>query len=120
MEYGRARVISYADGSRQIDVMQRVCVLADLCLGRWKFLSPSPFGPNQIAVDNHFEVTFHGWVCRSSQEQAHVHLRFCVSACKRWRMYITRCTAELAGTLFRTLSPIHTYTHNAQSRAPYQ
>ena len=53
-------VFSGADGSRQIDVVQRVCVSTDLCVGCWKALATCLFGPNQVTVHNHFEITFHG------------------------------------------------------------
>ena len=35
-----------------------VCARMDLCVGRREALVPWLFGPNQVAVDHHFEVTF--------------------------------------------------------------
>ena len=53
-------VFSGANCTREFGVVQRVCVLADLCLGRWEALAPSAFGPNQATVHDYFEITLHG------------------------------------------------------------
>ena len=60
-------VISGITCTLEFGVVQRVCVRTDLCLGVWEALSPNLLGPNQIAIDKHLEITFHGEVWVSSQ-----------------------------------------------------
>ena len=43
-------------------LINSVCARTDLFLGLGEALSPCLFGPNQLSVDNYFEITFHGQV----------------------------------------------------------